>query len=271
MKMTNKKMKDILSDRLKGYNFSFKYNKEKEELRVENVKTKKGITISLPPIVAKAELSEQGAIDETVYYVKEALTAMGSEVSLQGMEERIYPVIRSTSFPTKSQDGSEFVTNEHTAETRIYYALDLGNTYRLIDHQLLRSSSWDKKQVETAAEVNLLKLSTQTVSDSVGDNTFYFVSTKDGYDASKVLNQQWLKSMREKITGEMAVAVPHGDVCIIADIRNNVGYDVLAQMCMSFFASGHVPITALSFIYEDDQLNPIFILGKNKKNDAQKE
>ena len=271
MKMTNKRMKDILCDKLKEYNFSFIYNEEKEELRVENVTSKKGITISLPPIVAKAEQSEQGAIDETVYYVKEALAAMGSELSLQGMEEHVYPVIRSTSFPMKSQDGSEFVTDDHTAETRIYYALDLGNTYRLIDQQLLQSSSWDKKKVQEVAEVNLLKLSTQTVSDSVGDNTFYFVSTKDGYDASKVLNHQWLKSMREKISGEMAVAVPHGDVCIVADIRNNVGYDVLAQMCMSFFASGHVPITALSFIYEDDKLNPVFILGKNKKKDTPKE
>jgi len=267
MKMTNKKMKEILCERLKEYNFSFKYNEEKEELRVENVTTKKGITISLPPIVAKAELSEQGAIDETVYYVKEALEVMGSQLSLEGMEDYVYPVVRSTSFPINSQDGSKFVTNEHTAETRIYYALDLGNTYRLIDQQLLQNSSWDKKKVEKVAEENLLKLSTQTVSDSVADNTFYFVSTKDGYDASKVLNQKWLKSMREQISGEMAVAVPHGDVCIVADIRNNVGYDVLAQMCMSFFASGHVPITALSFIYEEDHLKPIFILGKNKKND----
>lgn len=268
MKMTNKRMKEILCDRLKGYDFSFDYNKEKEELRVENTATKKGITISLPPIVAKAEVAEQRAIDETVYYVKEALEVMGSQVSLQGMEEHIYPVIRSTSFPAASQDGSEFVTDEHTAETRIYYALDLGNTYRLIDHRLMKDSGWDQSKVEEAAQRNLLKLSTQTVSDSVGDNIFYFVSTKDGYDASKVLNKQWLKSMREQVKGEMAVAVPHGDVCIIADIRNNVGYDVLAQMCMSFFASGHVPITALSFIYENEKLNPIFILGKNKVDES---
>jgi len=265
MKMTNKRMKEILCERLQGDHISFTYNKEKEELRVENGTTKKGITISLPSVVAKAGLSEQRAIDETVYYVKEALEVMGSQLSLQGMDEHIYPVIRSTSFPTSSQDGVEFVTNEHTAETRIYYALDLGNTYRLIDQQLLTNSGWTHKQVEEVAQFNLKKLSTETVSDTVGDNKFFFVSTKDGYDASKVLNQQWLKSMREQVVGEMAVAVPHGDVCIIADIRNNVGYDVLAQMCMSFFASGHVPITALSFIYEEGELKPIFILGKNKK------
>ena len=70
--------------------------------------------------------------------------------------------------------------------------------------------------------------------------------------------------MQAKIEGDMAIAVPHQDVLIIADIRNNTGYDVLAQMTMSFFASGRVPITALSFLYEDGELEPIFILGKNK-------
>jgi uncharacterized protein YtpQ (UPF0354 family) len=60
------------------------------------------------------------------------------------------------------------------------------------------------------------------------------------------------------------LAVPHSDVLIIADIRNNTGYDVLAQMAMSFFTSGRVPITALSFLYENGELEPIFILGKNK-------
>jgi len=35
-------------------------------------------------------------------------------------------------------------------------------------------------------------------------------------------------------------------------------------MTMSFFANGRVPITALSFIYENQELEPIFILGKNR-------
>ncbi len=69
----------------------------------------------------------------------------------------------------------------------------------------------------------------------------------------------------------MAVAVPHQDVLIIADIRNKTGYDILAQMTMSFFTKGLVPITALSFIYEDGKLEPIFILGKNQRVDDGKE
>ena len=65
--------------------------------------------------------------------------------------------------------------------------------------------------------------------------------------------------------GDMAVAVPHQDVLIIADIRNDTGYDILAQITMGFFTSGNVPITALSFIYEDEKLEPIFIMGKNRQ------
>ena len=45
----------------------------------------------------------------------------------------IYPVIRSTSFPEETSDGHRFIMKDHTVETRIYYALDLGTTYRLID------------------------------------------------------------------------------------------------------------------------------------------
>jgi len=66
------------------------------------------------------------------------------------------------------------------------------------------------------------------------------------------------------MVGTMVLAVPHQDVLIMADIRNDRGYDVMAQMAMSFFANGRVPITALSFIYENGELEPIFILGKNK-------
>jgi uncharacterized protein YtpQ (UPF0354 family) len=81
------------------------------------------------------------------------------------------------------------------------------------------------------------------------------------------LNQAFLKEMEEKISGTMVLAVPHQDVLIIADVQNDTGYDILAQMAMSFFSSGRVPITALSFLYENSELEPIFILGKNRKKE----
>ena len=41
--------------------------------------------------------------------------------------------------------------------------------------------------------------------------------------------------MKKQITGDMTISVPHQDVMIIGDIRNETGYDVLAQMTMHFF------------------------------------
>lgn len=158
-----------------------------------------------------------------------------------------------------------FIYDNHTAETRIYYALDLGNTYRLIDEQLLKKEQWDEKRIKEIALFNVRSLSTEMKTDLVAGNTFYFLNKNDGYDASRILNDAFLKEMNQKIVGKMAVAVPHQDVLIIADIENDTGYDILAQMTMSFFASGRVPISALSFLYEDGELEPIFILGKNKK------
>lgn len=70
--------------------------------------------------------------------------------------------------------------------------------------------------------------------------------------------------MEAKIEGEMTLSVPHQDVLIIGDIRNDVGYDVLAQMAMHFFTVGTVPVTSLSFLYEDGELEPIFIMAKNR-------
>ncbi|MFS0780523.1 DUF1444 domain-containing protein [Bacillus sp. 1P06AnD] len=264
MKLTSKKLKELLCARLEHEDRTFIYDKEKETLRIENSKSKKGINVSLSSLLAKAELNLDGALNETVYYVTEALQAMGNGQSLNGHEKRVYPVIRSTSFPQQDQDGKTFIMEDHTAETRIYYALDLGNTYRLIDEEMLGKSGWTLGALREVAMDNLLMLSTDVKKDSVAGNDFYFLSTKDGYDASKILNVKWLEDMESQMKGNMTVAVPHGDVCIIADVQNDTGYDVLAQMCMSFFASGHIPITALSFSYEDGDLEPIFILGKNK-------
>lgn len=265
MKMNSIKMKRELEQRLQSPNRSIIFDKEKDQLRIENKETGKGITISLPGIIAKWEIQKEKAIDAVVYYVEEGLRAMVEPLKLEGHEKRIFPVIRSTSFPTSSEEGTELLYDSHTAETRIYYALDLGNTYRLIDEQLRTNEGWDRNRIKEIALFNVRSLSTETKLDQVAGNLFYFLNNNDGYDASRILNEAFLKDMELKITGKMAVAVPHQDVLIIADIQNDTGYDVLAQMTMSFFASGRVPVTALSFLYENNELEPIFILGKNKK------
>ncbi|MBT2683979.1 DUF1444 domain-containing protein [Bacillus sp. ISL-37] len=263
--MDSRKMRKELENRLQHPDRTFSYDREKDQLRIENKNTGRGITIALPGIVAKWQDHKEEAIDEVVYYVSEGLNAMESQVELSGKEKNIFPVIRSTSFPSEAEEGIPFLFDDHTAETRIYYALDLGTTYRLIDSKLLEKEGWSAGQVRETALFNVRSLSVKLKEDRVADNTFYFLNSNDGYDASRILNTSFLNEMKKKMKGTMTVAVPHQDVLIIADVENNTGYDILAQMTMSFFASGRVPITALSFLYEDGELEPIFILGKTKK------
>ncbi|MFK2824701.1 DUF1444 domain-containing protein [Bacillus sp. B190/17] len=262
--MDSTKLKRILEERLQKDNRAFIFNREKDELRIENKESEKGITVSLPGIIAKWHEKKEKAIDEVVYYVEEALAVMGADHSLLDQEKHIFPVIRSTSFPKETTEGVPFFIDEHTAETRIYYALDLGKTYRLIDERLMKKENWTEERIREMARFNLRSLSTDMKKDEVSGNLFYFLNTNDGYDSSRVLNEKFLKEMAENIQGDMTVSVPHGDVLIIGDIRNETGYDILAQMTMSFFAGGHVPITALSFIYDEGHLEPIFIMAKNR-------
>jgi uncharacterized protein YtpQ (UPF0354 family) len=265
MKMDSNKMNKELQKRLAHPERSFQFNRQKDELRIESKKTGKGITISLPGIIAKWNEQKEKAIDEIVYYVEEGLQALEGDEELLGKERKIFPVIRSTSFPLQTKENISFIYDEHTAETRIYYALDLGNTYRLIDEKLVKKEGWDEKRIRETALFNVRSLSTELKTDKVSGNTFYFLNSNDGYDASRILNDSFLKEMSQKIKGTMAIALPHQDVLIIVDIENDTGYDILAQLTMGFYASGRVPITALSFLYEDGELEPIFILGKNKK------
>lgn len=262
MKMTSIKMKNILIERLQSGNWTVTYDHKSEQLRIEDKETNKGITISIQTIVSKWEERKEQAIDEVVYYVEEALKAMAEKHSLTGKEKNIFPVIRSASFPTESKDGKKLIFEEHTAETRIYYALDLGTSYRLIDLDLLEQEGWQEEQVKQVARFNIRSLESKYKTDEVAGNQFYFINTNDGYDASRILNDSLLEQMEGKITGTMAVAVPHQDVLIFADIRNDQGFKILGQMTMYFFTEGRVPITALPFIYENKELEPIFVLAQ---------
>jgi uncharacterized protein YtpQ (UPF0354 family) len=264
MKMDSRKMRQILESRLAGKDRLISYDREKDSLRIESELVGKGITVELSGIIAKWYVEKEKAIDEVVYYVVEGLAAMEDTVQLTDHEKKILPVIRSSSFPTEAEEGNPFLIDDHTAETKIYYAYDMGNTYRLIDSRIMKKEGWDASRIKEIALFNVRSLSTPLKEDQVAGNSFYFLNTNDGYDASRILNKGFLNDIEKKITGTMVVAVPHQDVLIIVDVRNDRGYDVIAQMAMSFFANGHVPITALSFLYENSELEPIFILGKNK-------
>lgn len=269
MKMTIPRLRKMLEERLSKSGRNIEFNRDEDSIRIENKVTQKGITVKLGPVLAKWEQNREKAVDEVVYYVEEALEAMQSEEDLTGNEKRIFPVIRSTSFPTKTETGGNLLVDEHTAETRIFYAVDLGNTYRLIDEKMLSKENWDPQIVREMARFNVRTLPCPLRSDSVAGNDFYFLNTNDGYDASRILNENFLKEMEAKVEGKLVISIPHQDVLIFADIKNQMGYDILAQMSMSFFTTGHVPITSLSFYYEADKLEPIFIMAKNKPNNKQ--
>lgn len=269
------KSKDLVAQlelRLGTEEFEFVFDKEKDTLRLNHKSLSRGMDIYLNDILAKYHTKKEQAIDEVVYTIEQTFDAMKKEQS-EGFSDLslVYPVIRSASFPLKSNEGLPFVTTDHTAETRIYYALDLGTTYRLIDESMLEKLNVSANQIREAARFSVRKLSTNTKKDEVAGNIFYFLNENDGYDASRILNESFLKDMESKIEGDMTVSVPHQDVLIIGDIRNEVGYDVLAQMTMHFFTVGAVPITSLSFVYENGELEPIFIMAKNKVKKEQEE
>lgn len=270
MTMTSIKLKRILEDEFKKKDYRTSYNRDEDVFRVEWRNTREGVSVKLPTVIAKYNERGQVALDELIEHLKHGLEMMNFNYDLTNKEEHIYPVIRSTSFPTETKAGKKLLFKEHTAETRVFYALDIGKSYRLIDESML-SEKWTKERISEIALFNNRSLFTDLKEDHVRGNTFYFLASQDGYDASRILNEKFLNEYLEKMNGEMTVSVPHQDVLIIGDIQNDVGYDILAQMTMKFFAEGRIPITSLSFVYDEKGLEPIFILAKNKPKTDDKE
>lgn len=262
MKMTTMKMKERLEKELASANRTFNYDREKDTLKV--IEAGNSITLSIPQIIANWEEQADVAVEKIVYYVEEGLRASQQTIDISESLPNVYPVIRATSFPQKTKDGKRLLTEKHTAETAIFYVVDVGSSYRFIEEVSLEGTDVTIDDVRMAAFANLRKRATTMKKDSVSGNDYYFVRTNDGYDASRILNESFLAEMREQIEGEMVLAVPHQDVLIIADIRNNTGYDVLAHMTMQFFADGLAPITSLPLVYNDGKLEPIFIMAKNR-------
>lgn len=257
-------LKDKVIEKLgeKRGDFNTSFDREKEMLRVEREDNKKGINVSLSKAMDKFK-KDSNFVNEIVYYIDETLERMKEE-EINSEQAVIYPVIRSTSFPDKTKSGVAFIKDAHTSETDIYYAIDFKKSYRLIDEGLASSLDMNQEDIRTLADNNLKNLKIEVKKDSIQENDFYFVNHNDGYDASRILNEAFLLEMHEKCEGEMMVGLPHQDVLIIADVKNNVGYDIMAQMMMQYFAEGLTPVTSLSFSYREKRLEPVFILGKQR-------
>ncbi|MBC1520958.1 DUF1444 domain-containing protein [Listeria aquatica] len=260
--MTSLVMKTKLEERLEKRGRTFSFDHEKDRLTIREAG--KTITLSLPQVIARFEEEGEEAIRKVLYYVNEGLHASLSKPNLSDSLDKVYPVIRSRSFPEESKSGEKFLVREHTAETSIYFVIDEEKAYHFITEKMLQDSGVSASKLIEKAFEHLENLPVSYRRDRVSENDFYFVRINDGYDASRILNARFLSEMREKLTGEMVVAIPHADVLIVADIQNETGFDVMAHMAMQFFAEGVVPITTLPFVYNDGKLEPIFIMAKNR-------
>ncbi|UCZ52321.1 DUF1444 domain-containing protein [Bacillus shivajii] len=263
-------IKRAIESKITDENWVTTFDREKETLRIVDKRYDKGVTLNLTALKEKFQEDEKKAVEQTMANVSEGLRLLNTTIKVKGNEKNLYPVIRSTSFPTELEDGRKLLYKDHTAETRIFYAVDQGASFSLIDEETLKNEEKTFKEIEEAALFNVRSLKNPMKQDEVAGNIFYFLNNDDGYDASRILNETLLKEMKTKVSGDLAVAVPHQDVLIFADIRNEVGYDILAQMVFQFFSEGRVPITALPFMYENEDLEPIFILAQRKPKGSTK-
>jgi uncharacterized protein YtpQ (UPF0354 family) len=237
---------------------------DEEHVRIQNLdKVDIGLQVSVSSVLARLEKGkEQIQIQETARKAIEILKANLMTKTLKGNEQQIFPVLRSRSHPQQTREGKLLYTKAHTAESQIFYAFDLGDTYVLIDEQMASDSGYGPQDIDQFAIANVKRLDTSCKQDEVAGSFFYLFGQPDGYAASRVLNDELLSFMRRKIEGQMGVAIPHQDVLIVADIRNEIGYKVLAKLNMDFCVKGDIPISPLPFIYTDENiLEPIMIMA----------
>ncbi|MBO8171370.1 MAG: DUF1444 family protein [Bacillaceae bacterium] len=233
-------------------------------------KEEEGLRVSLSGIYRQLddqekEVGRDQALKEVMVRIKETMRA--GEQDKKVRRDAVYPVLRSASFPREKRDGTSLVFRKHTAESTIFYALDLGKSYALIDQKMLEESGLTEDELHEAAVRNLKNLDIIPKQDEVQGNVFYFFSQKDGYAASRVLNDALLKGMLKKVKGEMGVAIPHQDVLIVADLRNDVGYQILSKVNMDFCMKGDIPISPLPFVYHPDgDLEPVMIIQNPGKS-----
>lgn len=253
--------------------WSIRFNKEKEELEVHFSPEHAPFILSIPRVLQRIK-AEKGNPEEIVGDLVNQIAIVieaaqqRDQVLLISKEREIYPVMRSSSFPTETKGGQPLIYDDHTAESRIYYAVDLGQSYTLIDESQLEDAGWTKQQLKEKALFNLHGLSQEAKLDEVAGNRFYFISPGDGYAASRILNQSLIEGYARQAEGEFCLAIPHQDVLVLADIMNDHGYDILQQVTLSFYREGDMPITMLPFKYEQGELIPIFIMARrNPRSD----
>lgn len=187
-----------------------------------------------------------------------------SSVTISGQQNRVYPVIRHASLVQKQPQ--RWVSKQHTADTAVLYALDLGEGYLLIEPHMLTEAGWTPEELHQQAMDNLKQLPFSVKSQSVGENLIHFISPPDGYAASRILLDDLLSDFDERKKGDaLGVAIPHQDVLIVADMVGETGAHLLARLTYDFASKGEVPISLLPFYWEDGELTPFLVVSHDGK------
>lgn len=268
MKETIVTVKNKLLAALANEPYRYDFKNETGTLKISDTRSTNAVTLQLGELVKQVEQKGAIALEKQVYYITNSFKAAQTTKQVHEHQTELFPVIRSSSFPRETKTGERFITTDHTAETRIYYVIDLGNTYRLLTTK--DTNHLSAEQIKQQAQLNLNQKEIPLKKDTVAGNTFYFVRTNDGYDASRLLNTAFMKKMENEAKGQIVVAVPHQDVLLLVDVVNDAGYDVIGHLTLDFYASGPVPITTLAFEYAAGHLTPVFILAKNKQKGLSK-
>ncbi len=193
------------------------------------------------------------------------LQSKGATRSLTGHESNVFPVIRHHSFVTERADKG-LVSTPHTTETAVFYALDQPVGYLLINAAMVDEAGWTVEQLHTRALDNLEQQQYPVRSQQVGQTLVHFISPRDGYAASRILLPGLLERFdREKQGTRLGVAIPHQDVLILADIRDEPGAQLLSRLTYDFASKGDVPISPIPFFYEHGELEPYIVIAKGAK------
>ncbi|MFT8364020.1 MAG: DUF1444 family protein [Sporolactobacillus sp.] len=262
--MTLQELARALAARLEQSGWHAAFDPKKEKMKIKDDVSGHEVTLVLSELLRKYPNDYDQAIAASVHTIAEAFAAMRQKQELAGHKESIYPVIRPASFPEQLKDGRRLLVCPHTAETNIFFVLDLGGSYRLLDRRTVQDAGLSLNDIQNAAYANINKLPVHSTIDVVRNNRFYFINYNDGYDASRLLNRRLMQAMRSKAEGELVCAIPHQDVLIFADIVNPEGYDVLAQMVLKFYAAADAPISLLPFLCHADSLEPLFIMAQRR-------
>lgn len=254
---------DKLKEKLNNINISNKEQKGKTIYVVDYKGHKLNIDIDTFITRLDDNQSEKSdkKVEELIFYIENNLLAQNKfsldKISKEDFLKNIFPVVRATTFAKNSKE--RLISKEHTNETKIFYSLDLGNSYRLISEDILSYYDVSKEELDNLAQSNLQNLPLKYNTDIVADNIFYFINAKDGYDGSRILNDEVLKYFYNKIGSDFYLGIPNQDSLVIADIKNKKGLEILQKIMVHFFTDGLVPITTITFKYDNQKLENLFI------------